>query len=132
MSDENTTQKLSTEGADPLTLAGVNDANAVPVTAHTTYLASYFAPSGHYSYNRDFYLSGGYTNGPLTAPRGSDVAGNNLFAYTDTSRIPGPRSIAMSSISPRELGAVTRARNWPPRACFTRLVASSLATMEAR
>jgi phosphate starvation-inducible PhoH-like protein len=32
LSDETTTQKLSTEGADPLTLAGVNDANLVELS----------------------------------------------------------------------------------------------------
>ncbi len=32
MSDENVTQKLSTEGADPLTLAGVNDSNLVELS----------------------------------------------------------------------------------------------------
>jgi phosphate starvation-inducible PhoH-like protein len=32
LSDDNTTQKLSTEGADPLTLAGVNDANLVELS----------------------------------------------------------------------------------------------------
>jgi phosphate starvation-inducible PhoH-like protein len=32
VSDENVTQKLSTEGADPLTLAGVNDANLVELS----------------------------------------------------------------------------------------------------
>jgi phosphate starvation-inducible PhoH-like protein len=32
LSDENTTQKLSTEGADPLTLAGVNDANLIELS----------------------------------------------------------------------------------------------------
>jgi phosphate starvation-inducible PhoH-like protein len=32
LSDETTTQKLSTEGADPLTLAGVNDANLIELS----------------------------------------------------------------------------------------------------
>jgi phosphate starvation-inducible PhoH-like protein len=32
LSDDNTTQKLSTEGADPLTLAGVNDANLIELS----------------------------------------------------------------------------------------------------
>ena len=32
MSDENVTQKLSTEGADPLSLAGVNDGNLVELS----------------------------------------------------------------------------------------------------
>jgi phosphate starvation-inducible PhoH-like protein len=32
VSDENVTQKISTEGADPLTLAGVNDANLVELS----------------------------------------------------------------------------------------------------
>ena len=32
MSDDTVTQRLSTEGADPLTLAGVNDANLIELS----------------------------------------------------------------------------------------------------
>jgi phosphate starvation-inducible PhoH-like protein len=35
MGDEQTTQRLSAEGADPLTLAGVNDANLIELTRQT-------------------------------------------------------------------------------------------------
>jgi hypothetical protein len=48
----------------------------VAVTAATTYIASYFAPSGHYSANGGFFSSD-YTAGPLTAPGGS----NGVYLY---------------------------------------------------
>ncbi|MDP9221023.1 MAG: DUF4082 domain-containing protein, partial [Actinomycetota bacterium] len=41
--------------------------SAVTVTAGTTYVASYYAPSGHYSVNNDFFATMGVTNAPLTA-----------------------------------------------------------------
>jgi hypothetical protein len=49
----------------------------VPVTAGTTYTASYLAPSGHFSYNGAFFTSD-YTSGPLTAPSNG---GNGVFRY---------------------------------------------------
>ena len=42
--------------------------NPVAITSGTTYVASYFAPSGHYSNNSGYFASSGITNGPLTAP----------------------------------------------------------------
>jgi hypothetical protein len=53
-------------------------ANPVNVTAGTTYVASYFAPSGHYAYTSNFFASP-YTNADwaLTAPAG----GNGVYRY---------------------------------------------------
>jgi hypothetical protein len=48
----------------------------VPVTAGTTYVASYLAPDGHYSYN-GAYFAAPVVVGPLTAPAGS----NGLYRY---------------------------------------------------
>jgi hypothetical protein len=49
---------------------------AVPVTAGTTYVASYFAPRGHYAANSNFFAST-WTNGPLSAPGGA----NGVYLY---------------------------------------------------
>jgi len=43
----------------------------VSVTAGTTYVASYYAPVGHYSRSSDYFTSA-RTSGPLTAPSGSN------------------------------------------------------------
>jgi hypothetical protein len=51
-------------------------ASPVPVTAGSTYTASYYAPSGHYSVNSNFFTTD-YVNGPLTAPAGT----NGVYRY---------------------------------------------------
>jgi hypothetical protein len=55
----------------------------VAVTAGTTYVASYFAPNGHYSGDNGYFASA-YSRGPLTAPGG----GNGLYAYGASSSFP--------------------------------------------
>ena len=64
----------------------VTFATPVTVTAGTTYVASYFAPSGHYS-----VTSGGFSsavdNAPLHAIADS-VSANGLYAYTSASAFP--------------------------------------------
>src|SRR5205814_2227052 len=55
----------------------------VSVTAGTTYVVSYFAPSGHYSADGNFFASA-WTSGPLTAPAGS----NGVYRYGATSGFP--------------------------------------------
>jgi hypothetical protein len=50
--------------------------SAVPVTSGTTYVASYYAPRGHYAGDGNFFGTT-YTNGPLTAPAGS----NGVYQY---------------------------------------------------
>jgi hypothetical protein len=60
----------------------------VPITAGTTYIASYLAPNGHFSMTRPG-LSTGVTNGPLTAPAsGSTTYGNGVYANGSTTIFP--------------------------------------------
>ncbi|MFG1660131.1 DUF4082 domain-containing protein [Micromonospora chersina] len=58
-------------------------ATPVTVTAGTTYVASYFAPEGHYAADGNFFVAP-YTNGPLTAPAGS----NGVYQYAATTGFP--------------------------------------------
>ncbi len=61
----------------------------IPVTAGTTYVASYFAPNGGYSVNSAYFANTGLTNGPLTAPQSSAVAdGNGVYAYASSPAFP--------------------------------------------
>jgi methionine-rich copper-binding protein CopC len=61
----------------------------IPVTAGTTYVASYFAPNGGYSYDSAAFASTGITNGPLTAPPSSAVSGGNgLYSYNNSPGFP--------------------------------------------
>jgi hypothetical protein len=53
----------------------------VPVTAGTTYVASYYAPSGHYAADAYAFSYKDFTAGPLTARRSVAAAPNGLFRY---------------------------------------------------
>ena len=55
----------------------------VSVSAGTTYVASYFAPNGHYASTAN-YFSTTWTNGPLSAPSGS----NGVYRYGAASGFP--------------------------------------------
>ena len=60
----------------------------IAVTAGTTYVASYFAPAGNYSYTSAGFASA-VTNGPLTAPASSSVTpGNGVYNYSSSASFP--------------------------------------------
>ncbi|MEV6983688.1 DUF4082 domain-containing protein [Sphaerisporangium sp. NPDC051017] len=60
----------------------------VQVVPDTTYVASYFAPSGHYSFNDDFFSSA-TDSPPLHAPATTEVyGGNGVYAYGASSLMP--------------------------------------------
>ena len=64
----------------------VTFATPVTITAGTTYVASYFAPSGHYS-----VTSGGFASAVDNAPLHSiadSTSANGLYAYTSASAFP--------------------------------------------
>jgi hypothetical protein len=53
----------------------------VPVTANTTYVASYYAPVGRYAVNTSYFTSSATTRGPLTALRNGTDGGNGVYKY---------------------------------------------------
>ncbi|MGN6331338.1 MAG: DUF4082 domain-containing protein [Motilibacteraceae bacterium] len=55
-------------------------ATPVTITANTTYVASYHAPSGHYAFTSG-YFSSTRDNGVLHAPASTSTAPNALFRY---------------------------------------------------
>ncbi|WP_344938375.1 DUF4082 domain-containing protein [Sphaerisporangium flaviroseum] len=60
----------------------------VQVAPGTTYVASYFAPAGHYSFNDNFF-STATDSPPLHAPATTDVyGGNGVYAYGTSSLMP--------------------------------------------
>lgn len=61
----------------------VSFATPVPVSAGTTYVASYFAPNGHYA-TTDGYFSSALGNPPLTAPADTASAPNGVFRAGST------------------------------------------------
>jgi hypothetical protein len=57
----------------------VNFALPVAIQANTTYIASYYAPVGHYAYSSAYFASSGTDNAPLHALSNTAGAGNGVF-----------------------------------------------------
>jgi hypothetical protein len=62
-------------------------ATPIPVTANTTYVASYFTPTGHYAVTAPGFTTG-VDNGPLHAPASAAAGGNGVYRYGATSGFP--------------------------------------------
>jgi hypothetical protein len=65
----------------------VQFSSPVAITAKTTYIASYFAPNGHYSFDAG-YFGTSLVNGPLRALQNGEEGGNGLYRYTSASAVP--------------------------------------------
>jgi hypothetical protein len=59
----------------------VSFAQPVPITANTTYVASYFAPNGRYAVNENYFTSSGVDSAPLRALRDGEAGGNGVYKY---------------------------------------------------
>jgi Domain of unknown function (DUF4082)/Bacterial Ig-like domain/Bacterial Ig domain len=59
----------------------------VSITPSTTYVASYFAPNGHYSANNSFFVNG-VDNVPLHALKDGLDGANGIYHYSTTSAFP--------------------------------------------
>jgi hypothetical protein len=59
----------------------------VSITPGTVYVASYYAPNGHYSIDAH-YFSVDYYNAPLHAPSTGDSGGNAVYIFSATSTFP--------------------------------------------
>jgi hypothetical protein len=71
----------------------LNFASPVPVKANTTYVASYFAPSGGYSYDGGYFSNQGAGLAPLTALQsGGASGGNGVYHYGSASAFPSTAS----------------------------------------
>src|SRR4029077_7830949 len=65
----------------------VNFSSPVAITANTIYVASYYAPTGHYSVDAGFFGTAGVTNPPLTFVA-NRVSPNGVYTYSSTSAFP--------------------------------------------
>ncbi len=54
-------------------------ASPVYITAGTEYVASYYAPNGHYAADANFFRYEPLVNAPLTAPMATQAAGNGVY-----------------------------------------------------
>jgi Domain of unknown function (DUF4082)/Bacterial Ig-like domain len=59
----------------------VSFASPVPITAGTTYVASYYAPVGRYSVNTGYFASNGVDNAPLHALANGVDGANGVYRY---------------------------------------------------
>jgi hypothetical protein len=53
----------------------------VPISSNTVYIASYYAPAGHYSRTEDYFFGKGMTNDPLIALPDTASSPNGLYRY---------------------------------------------------
>ncbi|WP_344659660.1 DUF4082 domain-containing protein [Catenulispora subtropica] len=63
-------------------------ANPVPVRPDTTYIASYYAPNGHYAYDTGYFMNGGAGAAPITAPSDDAGGGNGVYTYGGATAFP--------------------------------------------
>ena len=64
---------------------------AAPVTiaAGTTYVASYYAPNGHYAADENYFATSAVVNSPLTALANGTDGGNGVYRYGTGGGFPG-------------------------------------------
>ncbi len=66
----------------------VNFSNPIAITANTTYVASYFAPAGHYSASTGFFSASGLDNPPVHLLKNSADGPNGVYRYGFGSGFP--------------------------------------------
>src|SRR6185437_15621115 len=66
----------------------VNFSSPVAITANTTYVASYFTPTGHYSYSPFYFVSSPSDAPPLHFLQDGTDGSNGVYAYTGISGFP--------------------------------------------
>jgi hypothetical protein len=66
----------------------VSFSSPVAVQAGVTYVASYFAPQGHYAYTGAYFASAGADSGVLHALSGPAAGGNGVFVATPSGAFP--------------------------------------------
>ena len=84
-------QRLATATFSDETASGwqeVTFSAPVPVTANTTYVASYHTTSGYYSADSDFFATAGVDTPPLHALATGVSGGNGVYAYSATFDLP--------------------------------------------
>ncbi|WP_051242281.1 DUF4082 domain-containing protein [Azohydromonas australica] len=74
----------------------VSFSTPVPVSANTIYVASYFAPNGHYAGDNNFFSTKGVDSGPVHLLQNglSDSGGNGVYAYGTSSSYPSQTYLA--------------------------------------
>jgi hypothetical protein len=87
----NTGQLLATATFTNETATGwqqVTFSAPVPITANTTYVASYHAPNGNYATSVDQFATAGVDNPPLRALRDAEDGANGVYSYGPSGTFP--------------------------------------------
>ena len=63
-------------------------ATPIAIAANTTYIASYFAPTGHFAFSANYFTSAGVDNAPIHALRSGVDGPNGVFVFGSTSSFP--------------------------------------------
>ncbi|MFL6114706.1 MAG: DUF4082 domain-containing protein [Catenulispora sp.] len=64
-------------------------ADPVPVKSGTTYVASYYAPNGHYAFDAGYFINDPAGQAPIIAPAQSpESGGNGVYTYRSASAFP--------------------------------------------
>jgi hypothetical protein len=66
----------------------VNFSNPVAISANATYIASYFAPAGHYAATSDYFATSGLDLPPLHFLRNGADGPNGVYAYASRTGFP--------------------------------------------
>jgi hypothetical protein len=66
----------------------VNLATPVTISANTDYIASYYAPAGHYAENAGYFAGSGVDNPPLHVPASTASTPNGVYHYGTSSGFP--------------------------------------------
>src|SRR5262249_40402989 len=61
---------------------------AIAITAGTTYVASYFAPNGHYAVSLDAFASAGIDSGPIHLLKDGEDGANGIFSTGASGTFP--------------------------------------------
>jgi hypothetical protein len=60
----------------------------VAVTAGTLYIASYFAPNGHYAFDNGYFAASGVDSWPVYLLQDGESGGNGVYTYSGSSAYP--------------------------------------------
>ncbi len=66
----------------------VNFSTPVQVTANTVYVASYWAPAGHFSMDMKYFANAGVNSAPLHALQNGVNGGNGVYIHSSKSNFP--------------------------------------------
>jgi hypothetical protein len=56
-------------------------ASPIPIAANTTYVASYYSPSGYFAFDGNYFSAAGVNSGPLHALAEGGDGSNGVYLY---------------------------------------------------